>query len=205
MRGSHKMDFDIKTFVMGSLTGLTFGLGIADLVDKDLSQFMSGMGSIVGSIGGVFAALIAFSAYKRWKLQPDYNFAHKYLNDLDNLARCFRSLVVEAHEQSFHGYDAKALVDKQERLISIKRDYIRTLRYLVTVLPSSLSLDESSNRSLKGLENEIFSLFNLLGKLHKNDDFRAFVVAKALTSDLSTTLDRITSALIKEVLGQFKN
>lgn len=28
------MIFDTKTFVMGSLTGLTFGLGIADLVDK---------------------------------------------------------------------------------------------------------------------------------------------------------------------------
>ena len=96
------MSFNTKTFAMGLLTGLTFGLGIADLVDKDLSQFMSGMGSIVGSVGGVFAAVVAFLAYKRWKLQPDYNFAHKYLNELDELATGFRNLVTKTYEESFH-------------------------------------------------------------------------------------------------------
>ena len=199
------MSFNTKTFAMGLLTGLTFGLGIADLVDKDLSQFMSGMGSIVGSVGGVFAAVVAFLAYKRWKLQPDYNFAHKYLNELDELATGFRNLVTKTYEESFHENDLGGLLDNQTKLIDIKRDYIRTLRYLSMILPASFCLDESTNRSLKELEDEIFRFSKVMGKLHKNTDYKVFVVAKALTKNLSTTLSQINSVLIKEVLDQFKN
>ena len=81
------MKFDIKTFIMGLFTGLTFGLGVADLVNKDISQFMSGMGSILAGIGTVIASYYAFMAYKRWKKHHDYNLINNALDSFIYLER----------------------------------------------------------------------------------------------------------------------
>ena len=92
------MDFDIKTFVMGLLTGLTFGLGIADLVDKDLSQFMSGLGSVLGGIGAITAAVIAYRAYKKWHQQHDYVLVQGIVSEIEVLNRRLKDYVMKIIE-----------------------------------------------------------------------------------------------------------
>jgi hypothetical protein len=89
-----EMEFDAKTFIMGLLTGLTFGLGIADLVDKDLSQFMSGMGSILAGLGTVLAAIVAYRAYKKWYKQHDYVMVQNWSSEVDEISRELTSLIV---------------------------------------------------------------------------------------------------------------
>ncbi len=59
------MDFDIETFVMGCLVGLALGLGIADLVDKDLSTAATSLGALMAGVGALGTMYIAYTALNR--------------------------------------------------------------------------------------------------------------------------------------------
>ncbi len=67
------MDFDIKTFVMGCLVGLALGLGIADLVDKDLSTAATSLGALMAGFGALGTMYIAYTALSNWKTKSDFD------------------------------------------------------------------------------------------------------------------------------------
>lgn len=132
------MNFDIKTFVMGSLTGLTFGLGIADLVDKDLSQFMSGMGSILAGMGAVLTAYVAYMVYKQWYRQHDYMLVQKIDRDIKDKASSviekvmnLAALYAESKFTMENGTEIKLLLFKvKDGLVEIEDLYLELSKYL---------------------------------------------------------------------------
>ena len=127
------MSFDIKTFAMGLLTGLTFGLGIADLVDKDLSVIFETMGSFLSDYAALITSVVAAYALLRWQKQHNYNL-------ISNALDSFSESVVE-----YERYANKALVncyydndDDFEEFILYERRLSYVNNKVETLLPRHL-------------------------------------------------------------------
>lgn len=84
------MDFDKKTFVMGCLIGLSFGLGIADLVDKDLSTAATSLGALMAGFGALGTMYLAYLALSSWKTKSDFD---RLIEEVRNVRKHFLSLV----------------------------------------------------------------------------------------------------------------
>ncbi|MHC6648102.1 hypothetical protein ACYTPF_16110 [Alteromonas sp. HB246098] len=127
------MEFDAKTFIMGLLTGLTFGLGIVDLVDKDLSEIMSGMGSIVAGLGALFTAYIAFMVYKRWQIQHNYNMINNALDSFNDLLIEYEKYAMESFRNCYYGRDSDF-----EEFFEFEKKVTFVSRKIVALLPEHL-------------------------------------------------------------------
>lgn len=198
------MDFDIKTFVIGSLTGLTFGLGIADLVDKDLSQFMSGMGSILGGLGTALAAVVAYKAYKKWRIQTDYTLVHKCLDDLDKIASEFKKLVTDTYYKSLEREDWSYLGRQQTEMMYVKSNYVKHMVYLELLLPGSIDNKEFINEELKQLDSGILLGISSLMMFHRTKDVQKHAIIKVNILNNASTLLKTTLILKGEAIRLFK-
>lgn len=101
------MNFDIKTFVMGSLTGLTFGLGIADLVDKDLSVIFETIGSFLSDYAAFVTCLVALYALARWQKQHNYNLISNALDSFSESIIEYERYANEALVDCYYGGDGE--------------------------------------------------------------------------------------------------
>lgn len=199
------MDFDMKTFVMGALTGLTFGLGISGLVDKDLSQFMSSIGSILAGLGTVLAVVVAYKAYKKWKLQADYALVHKCLDDLDKIASEFKKLVTNTYYKALEKEDWRFLGSQQTEMMYVKENYVKHMRYLKLLLPSPINVEEFIDKELKQLDSGIALGISSLMTFHRDKDAQKHTDIKVNILNSASTLPTITLILKGEAIRLFKN
>ena len=160
------MSFDIKTFTMGSLTGLTFGLGIADLVDKDLSEIMSGMGSILAAIGALFTAYIAFMVYKRWYQQHDYAESQRLISELENINLKFFELMTKnisvlyskKLDEDFKVYQSRFMMASMGLVNNFERKFERLLYLLPNPHPI---LVEEVKKQIKECDQSLSGIFKM--------------------------------------------
>lgn len=194
---------------MGLLTGLTFGLGVADLVDKDLSQFMSGMGSILAGIGTVLAAIVAYRAYKKWHKQHDYLLVQNCVTKVEELSKNIKKMsceyinIFKKENLSLNGFNDSQLFIALllEDAGSILSEYRKIIEYM----PRDHNHHDEIDNALCSLMKDIKDFIRHTPKIGiygpVNEDEDIFHYAEKTFMDL----DEIVNKIRADVITVFKS
>lgn len=167
---------------MGSLTGLTFGLGIADLVDKDLSAIFETIGSFLSDYAALVTCLVALYALMRWQKQHNYNLISNALDSfsetlieyekyVDNaLNNCFYDNEDELTDFIFYERKLSYVSNKVESLLPrhlladwkklFDEPFIDFEKEIVPVLTKATWCKESEQETFAQLSDEISNSFH---------------------------------------------
>ncbi|MDK2763931.1 MAG: hypothetical protein KYX63_08085 [Alteromonas macleodii] len=200
------MDFNIKTWLIGLLLGIIAGLGFSQVFDKDFTDALSSLGSFLGGLAGIGAAVAAFAALKRWHLQHDYNIAHKILEELEVASSELSSMLFETyyavHDKEL---DYDYLEARQTEIFIRKQEYERRYKTLILVIPEDSADDKEFIRVMTDLEKGLHGSFNAIINMKKQKSVLVTASVFSIIADTASLLPTLTLSLKRSTIPKFKN